>query len=172
MTSSSWPTVEQVAALGTALSLTAPPEAEDENGHVNVAYFYATHMRATDVGFAHTGFDESYRERTGHSIFSLEHHLRYYAEVMVGHEVSFHLRLLDRSDKIIHGMTILVNNSTGLIANTVEFVDAHVDLTTRRSHPMPNDLTDKIDRMIEAHGALAWHLPLSDVMGSRRPGTA
>lgn len=168
MTSLAWPTIAEIEALGALATTVAPPDAEDENAHVNVGWFYTAHMHATDAGFAQTGFDEGYRQRTGHSFFSIEHHLRYYSEVLVGHSLSFYLRALGRTDKIIHGMTILVNNTTGTIANTVEFVDAHVDLNTRRSHPMGRGMAAQIDGIIKEHAALSWDLPRSKEMGPRR----
>ena len=44
-------------------------------------------------------------------MFALEQHLTYRREVLVGDEVAVHLRLVDRSEKLIHLVSYLVNHS-------------------------------------------------------------
>jgi len=167
MTTATAPTIDDVSALGTALSLVAPPEFEDGNGHVNVGRYYRLHMQAADAAFTELGFDDDYRARTGHSVFSVEHHIRFHDESLVGDELSVHLRLLGVAPKAIHGLTIIVNRSRGTIANTLEFIELHVDLTSRRTTPMPEDLTAGLRERLREHEALTWSLPLAATMGVR-----
>lgn len=167
MTSAPWPTVEQILALGTAKTLIAPPEFEDENGHVNVVHYYSTHMTGSDDFFLQLGFDENYRERTGHSVFSVEHHIKFHDETMVGDEISIHLRILGMGPKVIHGQSILLNRTRGTVANTLEFIELHVDLTSRRTIEMPPELATGLHDLAEAHRALAWELPLAGSLGIR-----
>lgn len=161
------PSVNDVIALGTALSLTAPPQFEDGNGHVNVGHYYGLHMRAADAYFRGLGFDEDYRRRTGHSVFSIEHHIRYLDESLVGDDLSVHLRLLGLGAKALHGQTIIVNRTRGTVANTLEFVELHVDLATRRTTALPEGLLPPLRAELERHRALPWQLPLSATMGVR-----
>ncbi|GAA3534606.1 hypothetical protein AFL01nite_06610 [Aeromicrobium flavum] len=167
MTTATWPTIDDVSGLGTALSLVAPPEFEDGNGHVNVGHYYRLHMEAADAAFTALGFDEAYRDRTGHSVFSVEHHIRFHDESLVGDELSVHLRILGVAPKAIHGLTVVVNRSRGTIANTLEFLELHVDLTSRRTTPMPDDLTALLHDRVREHEALPWSLPLAGPMGVR-----
>ena len=161
------PTVDDIAELGTAVALVAPPEFEDGNGHVNVGHYYRLHMEASTVFLRGLGFDDDYRRRTGHSVFSIEHHIRFMDESLVGDELSVHMRVLGVGAKSIHGQTIIVNRSRGTIANTLEFIELHVDLTTRRTTPLPADLGERIRAELERHRALPWTLPLSDTMSVR-----
>ena len=161
------PTVEQVRAIPPSDSKVAPPEWEDGNGHVNVAAYYTFHMAATGGVMAELGWSEDYRERTGRSIFSVEQHIRFYDEVMVGHEVSTHFRLLDRNERFLHGISVLVNRTTDRIANTLEVVEAHVDLETRRTSPFLPQLADSLDLVLTRHRALDWSIPLNRGMGLR-----
>lgn len=165
------PTADDVAALGTVLSLTAPAEFEDGNGHVNVGHYYRLHMSAADEFFQRLGFDEAYRERTGHSVFSVEHHIRFGDESLVGDDLTVHLRLLGVGPKALHGQTIIVNRTRGTIANTLEFLELHVDLTSRRTTPMPAELVTALESELKKHQALPWMLPLSDAMGVRQGAT-
>lgn len=161
------PDVEQVLALPVSSHQVAPAEWEDLNGHVNVTAYYSFHMDATGDGLARMGWSKDYVQRTGHSLFSVEQHLRFYDEALVGHEVSTHLRMVGRNERFIHGVSILVNRTTGRVANTVQFVEAHVDLTTRRPRPFPPEMADALDRLVAEHRALDWTVPLNQDMGLR-----
>ena len=166
------PTVDQVLMLPAGDRRAAPPEWEDANGHVNVSAYYDFHMRATEGAVAELGWNEKYIERTGKSLFSLEHHLQFYDETLVGQEVSVHVRLLDRNERLLHGVSILVNHTTGCVANTVEFVEAHVDLATRRTSLFLLEFTEVLDRMLEEHRRLPWSVPLNGAMGLRLAGAS
>lgn len=161
------PTVDDLDALGSATTLVAPPEFEDENGHVNVGHYYRLHMEAGDAAFRAYGFDDDYRERTGHSVFSVEHHIKFLDESLVGDELSVHLRLLGIGPKTLHAQTIVVNRSRGTVANTLEFLELHIDLTTRRTTPMPPEMVTQLEAVRAEHAALPWSLPLAGPLGVR-----
>lgn len=167
MTTPARPTVDDLDALGTAMRLVAPPEFEDGNGHVNVCHYYRLHMEGSDLAFRELGFDDDYRVRTGHSVFSVEHHVRFLDESLVGDELSVHLRILGVGPKTVHGQTILANRSRGTVANTLEFLELHVDLTTRRTTPMPDDMVKPLEFLRDEHAALPWSLPLAGPLGVR-----
>jgi acyl-CoA thioester hydrolase len=167
MPTAAWPSIDDVSGLGTALSVVAPREFEDANGHVNVCHYYALHLDGGNAAFATLGLDDTYRERTGHSIFSVEHHVTFLDESLVGDELSVHLRLLGVSAKAVHAQTIVVNRTRGAIANTLEFVELHVDLTTRRTTPMDESLISVLRSRVCEHEKLPWSLPLAGAMGVR-----
>lgn len=159
------PTTEQVLALPLGARITAPPEWEDFNGHVNVAAYYSFHMRAISDGLGQVGWDESYVARTGRSFFSVEQHLRFYDEVLVGHDLNAHFRLLGRNDRFLHGVSILVDLANDRVANTVQFLEAHVDLSTRRTVPLSGEFAEQVDRLMDQHRQLPWSVPLNQDMG-------
>lgn len=88
-------------------------------------------------------------------------------EVLVGHDVSAHFLALDRTEKLMHAVSILVDRTTSKIANVVEFVEAHVDLATRRACPFQPGLAARIDALLDEHRRLGWEFPLSGNMGLR-----
>lgn len=161
------PSIEQVLQLEPALRRVAPVEWEDANGHVNVSAYYRFHMDASTRTARALGWTRDYRERTGNSVFSVEQHIRFYDEVLVGNDVSAHFRLLDRNAKLFHGVSILVNRSTERVANTLEFVEGHVSLSERRITPFPAELADQLDVVLAEHQALPWSMPLNRAMGLR-----
>lgn len=162
------PSVEEVLQIPAALTAVASPEWEDGNGHVNVAHFYDFHVRAADVTLGRIGLDEEYRTVRRHGVFSIEQHLRFLDEVHIGAQISAHVRWLDRGDKVFHGVSVLVNHSTGRVANTLEMLEGHVDLESRRTAPFAPDVAERIDAEVAAHRALAWQVPLSGPIGVRR----
>lgn len=167
---SALPSLAEIATLSGGLRRTAPPEWEDENGHVNVCRHYAFHMDATIAFFVQLGMTSDYLTSHGQSTFSIEQHLTFYDEVLVGHAVSGHVRLLDVNEKLVHGISVMVNHTTGRVANTVEFVEGHVDLTTRRTTPWRPELAAALQGAQARHVRLPWSLPLSGGMGLRRGG--
>lgn len=132
-----------------------------------VLAYYEFHMLASEAALAGLGVDEDYRRRHGQSVFSVEHHISFFDEALVGHDVSAHMRVLDRSEKLMLAVSILANRTTGRIANAVEFVEAHADLASRRACPFQPECAARIDAQLEEHRALGWAFPASGSMGLR-----
>ena len=98
--------------------------------------------------------------------FEVEQHLRYFREVHVGDVVSVHVRMLDRSDKALHLMQFLVNDTRDELANTFESLSISVDLATRAVVPFPQHVLDLVDPQLRIDQALDWSVPLA---GAIRP---
>ncbi|MPY97939.1 MAG: thioesterase [Actinophytocola sp.] len=137
------PPVADLLSLPAELKQAIPPEYEDLNGHMNIKHYFELQSFAVWGVFRRLGYEEDTRPDEG--AFTLEQHLRYHDEVLVGHEVSAHVVLLDRSDKIVRGISFLVNRTTEQVANTLEFVSAHVDLSARRTSPFPERVAEALD---------------------------
>ncbi len=161
------PTAQQVLALPASLVMVAPSQWEDGNGHVNVSHYYDLHLRGATADMVTLGLD-AYRERTGLSTFSIEQHIRFLGEVHVGDEVSVHLRWVARGDKVVHVLSLIVNRTAGTVVNLLEFLEAHVDLDSRRACSWSPAVADVIDGAVEAHEGLPWSSPLSGTLGVRR----
>ncbi|MBS7548393.1 thioesterase family protein [Dietzia massiliensis] len=161
------PSVEEVDQIPAACSTVAAGEWEDGNGHVNVAHFYGFHIRGAEEELRRVGIDEAYRASRRMGVFSMEQHLKFFDEVRIGEEISVHVRWLDRGDKVFHGISVIVNRTTGRIANTLEMIEGHVDLTARRTAPFPAGVAQRIDEQVAAHRGLGWQLPLSGAMAVR-----
>lgn len=166
--SGSLPPVEEIDRIPASCSTVAGRDWEDGNGHVNVAHFYGFHIRGAEEALRRVGIDDAYRTSRRLGVFSMEQHLRFFHEVHIGEEVSAHVRWLDRGDKVVHGLSVIVNRTTGRIANTLEVIEGHVDLATRRTASFPADVAQRIDDEVAAHRALGWQLPISGAIGVRR----
>jgi acyl-CoA thioester hydrolase len=162
------PTYEQVLELAAQKLRTVPPEYIDENGHMNIGRYFELGGHAAWERCLHDlGMDENYIPDRGLSSFTAEHHLRYFAEILEGEELSVHVRLIDRSTKVLHGTSLIVNRSRRLLACTMEFTIVHIDMATRRPVPFPDDVAVLLDAALKTDD-LAWPAPVCGAMGVRR----
>ncbi|GAA5107449.1 thioesterase family protein [Haloechinothrix salitolerans] len=137
------PPVAELLSLPAELKQAVPPEYEDLNGHMNIQHYFELQSLAVWGVFRRIGYEHAQRPHEG--AFTLEQHLRYHNEVLVGQEVSAHVVLLERTDKVVRGVSFLVNRTTEQVANTLEFVSANVDLSVRRTSPFPERIADALD---------------------------
>jgi acyl-CoA thioester hydrolase len=158
------PTIDQLRDLPLQLSMSIPPEWEDRNGHVNVQFYVAIYELGSWTVLENEGIDEDWFERRDLSVFDLEHHLNYLAEVFVGDEIVAYNRLLDRSEKRFHGIYYIVNQTRGRLAATLEYITACVDMRTRRMTPFSGDLAGVLDKLLKDHRSLAWDSPVCGTM--------
>jgi acyl-CoA thioester hydrolase len=163
------PTCAQVRELPIALRVQVPERYADANGHMNVRRYLGLHDSASWAFLGGLGLGEDYIAAERRSFFDLEHHLRYLDEVLVDDEVTVHLRLLARSEKLLHGMGFLVNSTRERLANTFEFTAAHIDLQVRRTVAFGDTAAQKLDDQIAQHAALEWEAPTCGALGFRRP---
>jgi acyl-CoA thioester hydrolase len=164
----SFPSVEEVLALPVAYSVVVPREYTDGNGHMNIARYMQIHSDGGWAYFAHVGLSEEAAAAGGPTTFDVEHHIVYRREVLAGHEVSVHVRLVDLSDRALHTLQFLVNRTTGEVANTHEALSLSVDLATRSIAPIPAEVATALEARLEADRALPWEPPLSGAMAVRR----
>jgi acyl-CoA thioester hydrolase len=166
--STSFPTFDQVLELPAQIVRHVPAEYIDENGHMNIGRYLllggsALWQRCIDE----LGMPESYIADRGLSTFTAEHHLTYYAEILEGEEVSVHVRLIDRSDKTFHAISLIVNRDRQQVACVVEAMLVHMDMTTRRPTDFPDDVAALLDAALTSD-AVEWPAPLSGSIGVRR----
>ncbi len=161
------PSYVQVIALPRECGPVPIPSAyEDENGHMNIRHYFDLEAQAITVIFDRMGITDDYRATRDQGFFTAEHHIRYYAEVHVGDQVSVHARIVERSDKIVHAMAFLVDDTTERLASTLEVTATHVDLTTRRVVPFADDVAAAVDREL-SRTDVGWPAPVCGAMGIR-----
>lgn len=162
------PSYAQITELAAQIDQDVPPEFIDENGHMNIGRYLELGGDAiwrrcqTDLGM---GIE--HLTTRGLSTFTAEHHLTYLSEMLEGERVSVHVRLIDRSDKTLHLVSLIVNQTQQRIACVVEAMLVHIDMGPRRPTPFPDDVAELIDAELKADN-LAWPAPLSGSMGVRR----
>src|SRR5262249_55790113 len=141
------------------------PEAYlDEMGHMNVMWYTHLFSEATGGLFERIGLDRAYFEANQAGTFALEQHTRYLKEIRVGKRVTIRTRVLGRTSKRLHFMHFLILDEGNVLATTQEAVGTHVDMTVRRSSPLPAGIAAAFDRLLAEHAALDWTAPLCGAM--------
>jgi acyl-CoA thioester hydrolase len=165
------PSAEEVRQLPALLKAAVVPEWIDVNGHMNVRHYLELCAAGTSIVCYDTiGIDDAYRAERRMGVFTAEHHLMYFSELHVGEELSVHVRVLERSDKVVHMIGLLVDDTHDRLANALEVTLVHVDMDARTSVPMPQDIAAGFDRQISVSAALDWEPPLCGAMGVGRRG--
>ncbi len=137
----------------------------DYNGHMNVVHFRAAFDLASDELFAHLGFaPDQYNVHTGATLMVLEEHTRYHAEATAGDEYRVLGRLLGHSAKLLHYLFYMENLSREVLAATHEEIALHVELSARRSSPLPPERLAAIEALEAAQAALARPADLGRVI--------
>ncbi len=133
---------------------TVRPEWIDYNGHMNVAYYTLVFDHAVDLFMDAIGVDESYRRTNGGSLFAVEQHICYLAELKAGDPLRVTTQLIAFDAKRVHYFHRLYQTADNYLAATAEAVSLHVDLAARRSRPFPPEIAARLDTMMTAHAAL------------------
>ena len=149
---------------------TVLPEWVDYNGHMNVAYYVLVFDHATDEFLDHIGLDEAYRETHEGSVFVVEAHVTYENEVMEGDEVAVSTQILDADSKRLHIFHRMykAGNHDGEIIATNELMILHMDMTERRSAPMPEAIRARLLELQKRHAALPRPTQAGRTIGIRR----
>ncbi|MBQ0923519.1 thioesterase family protein [Saccharopolyspora endophytica] len=100
-------------------------------------------------------------------IFAAEHHLSYHRELREGEKFSVHLRPVERSDKALHLVAMLLDRTNESLSCTLETVLVHVDLDSRRATSFPADISSKLDQEFAEYAGVDWPAPLCGAMGVR-----
>jgi acyl-CoA thioester hydrolase len=161
------PSAAEVRQLPALLTTRVQPEWIDANGHMNVTYYLQANAAGTEVVCEDVGIDDAYRAERRMGIFTVEHNLRYFSELRLGEPLSVHVRVLERSDKAIHMMGLLVDDENHRLANILELMLVHVDMDTRTSIPIPDDVARGFDSHIQRGRTLNWDAPTYGAMRIR-----
>jgi acyl-CoA thioester hydrolase len=86
----------------TTFRTTIAAEWVDYNGHLRDAFYLLIFSYATDALMDEIGLDEAGRAETGHTLYTLECHLNYLAEVKLGAEVEVRTQILGFDAKRLH----------------------------------------------------------------------
>lgn len=122
---------------------TVAPEWIDYNGHMRDAFYGLVFSYAVDGFQDAVGLDEAYRTASGCTIYLLEHHCFYLAEVKEGDALEVETRVVGSDAKRFH--LHLTMMSGGRLRSVCEFMELHVKQHPEpRGEPMPDDIAARI----------------------------
>lgn len=136
----------------------------DIMGHMNIRWYFALFAKAGRKFFSSHGLNEEYFRGGESGVFTLKQFIQYFAEVRVGQSIAVRTRLIGRSEKRIHIIHFMVNESTSQLAATFEALITHADLKLRRAAPMPGHIADRFDATLAEDEKLEWEVPVCGAM--------
>ena len=153
-----------LALLDTAVR----PEWIDLNDHMNVAYYVLAFDLATDALFDRLDIGRCHVAEDRQSMFALEVHVRYTAELCLGDRLRVTCQLLDADEKRLHFFHRMVR-SDGVAAATSEWLALHVALGSRKATPFPAAVRTRIAALAAAQATLPMPAEAGRTIGIRRP---
>jgi acyl-CoA thioester hydrolase len=160
------PTYDDIAPLPAHARQPVPAAFEDLNGHLNIRHYLGITSEGLDQALEDVGIRGDWRN-TGRAVFSAEHHLTYFHELLTGTEVSVRVRLVGRSERAIHALAYLVDEKNQRVAYVMEEIFLSIDMTTRRTTPWNDEIAGLVDARVKEHQALPWEAELSGSMRLR-----
>ncbi|MGF1501295.1 MAG: carnitine 3-dehydrogenase [Paracoccaceae bacterium] len=133
-------------------SVRVPGEWTDYNGHMNESRYGQMFSDAADGVLAVVGADQTYVAE-GHSVFTVEIHIRYLDEARAGDPIRTTSQVLAAEGKRLHLFHWLHHDDGRLLA-TGEQMLIHVDLETRRASPPRSDIAGRLAEIAKAHAQL------------------
>jgi len=135
------------------LETTVDPSWVDYNGHMTEARYGDVFGYATDAFLRHVGIDAAYLDG-GHSMYTVETHIRYLAEVAALEPLDVHTQVLGADEKRLHLFHTLAHARTGEILATGEHLLLHVDAAQGRSVPSREPVAGRVAAAAAAHASL------------------
>jgi acyl-CoA thioester hydrolase len=144
----------------------------DYNGHLRDAYYLLLFSYAADALIDAIGLDAAERARSRRSIYTLEVHLNYLAELKQGEAVRVDGQLIDHDSKRLHVYFSLHRGDAAEPVAASEQMLLHVDTAQSRATPFGAAVLARVEALAAAHAALPHPAYAGRVIGlSRRPGS-
>lgn len=163
---STLPTYDDLAALPTYGERRVPVAFEDINGHLNVRYYLGIASEGLDEALTEVGIPTNWVDK-GFAVFSAEHHLTYVNELLTGDNVSVRVRLVGRSERAIHAVVYLLDDTRKQLSYVMEEIFLHIDMATRKTSAWPEDVARQVDARIAEHQQLSFPATLSGSIALR-----
>ena len=125
----------------------------DYNGHLNDAGYAVVLSEANEVLLAYLGLSADYRARTGRAMYTVECHIRYLAECMLGDVLEAASFVVSADVKRLRVHTALTRIDGTAVA-TGEHLYLHFDEAAGRVTPMPPDRWEAVQALLTAHADL------------------
>ena len=132
------------------------PEWIDLNNHMNVAYYVLAFDYAVDELWDRFGITDDHIKEMNSSTFAVESHVIYRREMTLDEPYFVTAQILAFDEKRIHQFQRMYHAEEQYLAATAEWMNLHVDLTTRRVAPWPAEILADIRKVAEAQGEWEW----------------
>lgn len=145
------------------------PEWIDVNGHMNVAYYVLAFDLGVDALWARFGITAAHIQSNNSSTFAVESHVTYWRELKEAEPYLVTAQILAFDEKRIHQFQRMYHAEEGFLAATAEWMNLHVDLSTRRVAPWPESILTGIREAAESQGDWPYPSDAGRVMKVYKP---
>jgi len=145
------------------------PEWIDINGHMNVAYYVLAFDHGVDQLWNQLGITSKYVEATKCSTFAAECHITYQKELKESEAFRVTSQILAYDRKRIHQFQRMYHADENYLAATAEWMNLHVDLSSRRVTPFPDTVLSALQEYTERQGVLARPDEACETMHVKNP---
>lgn len=145
------------------------PEWIDVNDHMNVAYYVLAFDRGVDSLWDRFGITDEHIREMNSSTFAVEAHIMYRRELKLDDPFIVTAQVLAFDNKRIHQFQRLYQAEENYLAATAEWMTLHVDLTTRRVTPWPENILDDIRKVAATQGDWPWPRDAGRQMKVQKP---
>lgn len=126
---------------------TIVPDWIDYNGHMRDSSYSLVFSLAVDAFQDEVGFDETYRQTTGCTIYLLEDHKFFLREVKEGAQIRVETQVIGLDAKRFHLHMRLFDGEQ--LAAVGEFMELHVNQRpTPHAVPMPQDISNRLEAAV------------------------
>ena len=132
--------------------VTVSAEWTDYNHHLTESAYLLIMGDSSDAFFRTFGVDDAYRS-DGHSLYTVETHLRNLREAREGERLGLTIQVLGTDDKRLHILHEMYGTEGRLLA-TAEQMILHVDMRAGRATPFPEHIARGLGEITAAHAAL------------------
>src|SRR6516164_1682571 len=140
--------------------VTVSPEWTDYNHHLTESAYLLIMGESSDAFFRFLGVDDAYRA-AGHSLYTVETHLRNLREAREGEQLSLTIQVLGTDAKRLHILHEMYG-ATGCLIATAEQMLLHVDTRAGQATAFPEAIAGRLREIRAAHAAA---LPVPGYVG-------
>ncbi len=144
------------------------PDWVDYNGHLRDAFYLLIFSHATDALMDVLGLDEVGRARTGHTLYTLECHLNFLAEVKEGERVEVRTQLLAHDAKRLHIHHGLYRSGEDASLAQSEQMLMNIDGAAGRGAPFDEQVALRVVQLASEHQGLPQPDCVGRLIGLRR----
>ena len=161
------PSYSELVSLPAYAEQSVPAAFEDANGHLNIRHYVGISSEGLDESLVDIGIPQNWPLLDGQAVFTAEHHLHYLAELRTGDRISVRVRLVGRSERAMHVLVYLLDDTHQRLSYVMEEITLHMDMETRRTSPWPEDVAKALDARITEHESLPIALDTSGSLALR-----
>ncbi|UOQ95329.1 thioesterase family protein [Halobacillus shinanisalinarum] len=139
----------------------------DYNGHMNDADYVRAFSWAVDGFMGEMGLNETFREKAQYTMFTLENHICYLAEMKFNEPLEVHAHVLDYDEKRVH-LFLELYGAEGKRAATSEQMMMGIEQQSGRPGPFPEEISSKLKQLADEYAVETKPKEAGRVIGIRK----